>query len=50
VTSTEFNGFPKPEEIILEDTSQLQLPEPEDFDKKLWPENVKYVSVVKTPN
>ena len=50
VTSTEFNGFPKPEEIILEDTSQLQLPEPEDFDKKLWPENLKYVSVVKTPN
>jgi diaminopimelate decarboxylase len=50
VTSTEFNGFPKPEEIILEDTSQHQLPEPEDFDKKLWPENLKYVSVVKTPN
>ena len=50
VTSTEFNGFPKPEEIILNDTSDFQLPEPEDFNKKLWPNNLKYVSVVKTPN
>lgn len=49
VTSTEFNGFPKPPMITLEAHRPHQLPDPEDFPKDAWPEACKYVEAVKVP-
>jgi ornithine decarboxylase len=49
VTSTEFNGFPKPPSLILETHNPLQLPDPQDFEKSLWPSGCKYVSAVAVP-
>ena len=45
VTSTEFNGFPKPPTQILEGYNEL--PEPGEFNS--WPENLKYASAVQVP-
>jgi ornithine decarboxylase len=44
-TSTEFNGFPKPPCIVLEES----MPEPEDFSSDSWPSGLKYVEPVKVP-
>ena len=44
VTSTEFNGFPKPPLKILE---TIGLPEPHEFQADEWPTNISYVSHVK---
>ena len=52
VTSTEFNGFPKPRCLVLEDTADgpaNALPEPSDFQDSDWPSGIKYVSPVKVP-
>ena len=48
VTSTEFNGFPKPPSIILESHSQ-SLPDPKIFLEHEWPQGLKYASAVKVP-
>jgi ornithine decarboxylase len=47
-TSTEFNGFPKPPSLVLED-EHMSLPEPEDFLANDWPYGVKYVGAVQVP-
>lgn len=49
VTSTEFNGFPKPPSLVLEAHRELQLPDPEEFSADAWPEGCKYVSAVQVP-
>jgi ornithine decarboxylase len=49
VTSTEFNGFPKPPSLILEAHRDLQLPEPEQFPESEWPRGLKYASAVEVP-
>jgi len=46
VTSSEFNGFPRPPVYLLEEyTAHLTLPEPDL--KEAWPEKVNYVYPVK---
>ena len=50
VTSTEFNGFPKPPSLVIEDHQTEQLPNVREFDKSEWPSNLKYVSAVKVPS
>ena len=45
VTASEFNGFPNPPIIAIDDG----LPQVEDFDKSEWPTNLRYVSHVKAP-
>ena len=40
VTSTEFNGFPRPPLMTLENNS---LPNVNDFDSELWPSKLSYV-------
>lgn len=50
VTATEFNGFPKPAEVLLypgEDGTQL--PDPADFSASVWPSDVRYVNTVAVP-
>jgi ornithine decarboxylase len=49
VTSTEFNGFPKPPSVILEAHRHLQLPEPEHFRAEEWPSGLQYASAVEVP-
>ncbi len=49
VTSTEFNGFPKPQMLILDTTNQKQLPDPTNFQESEWPQGCQYVSAVKVP-
>lgn len=52
VTSTEFNGFPKPPLIILENNdseSTLELPTTIPFTQEQWPSGLKYVSAVSVP-
>jgi len=49
VTSTEFNGFPKPPTTVLTAIMNEQLPEPKDFLAHDWPEGLQYVSAVKVP-
>ena len=44
VTATEFNGFPRPPVVSVEDP----LPSPNQVDAS-WPMNIQYVSSVKTP-
>jgi len=48
VTSTEFNGFPKPQKLILygDDSNQLPLTP---FHESGWPQGISYVSPVKAP-
>ena len=46
-TSTEFNGFPKPHVVILDENTP-QLPNPS-FMEHEWPYNIEYVSGVKVP-
>lgn len=46
VTSSEFNGFPRPYVYKLEEEKK-QLPHPSDFLPNVWPRNVTYVSSVK---
>jgi len=46
-TSTEFNGFPKPHTLILDENTP-QLPNPA-FMEHEWPYNIEYVSGVKVP-
>lgn len=45
VTSSEFNGFPKPYVHLVEDG----LPSPSDFSPEVWPQRVQYVTPVKVP-
>jgi hypothetical protein len=49
VTSTEFNGFPKPQMLILDTTNQKKLPDPTNFQESEWPQGCQYVSAVKVP-
>jgi len=49
VTSTEFNGFPRPLLVPLETQSTLQLPSPSEFYEEEWPSGLKYVNAVKVP-
>lgn len=49
VTSSEFNGFPKPPVYTLEDHMPFQLPSIHGFQAKDWPQSIQYVSPVKTP-
>jgi ornithine decarboxylase len=49
VTSTEFNGFPKPPLRVLESHVDLQLPDPREMDTIEWPSGCRYASVVKVP-
>lgn len=49
VTSTEFNGFPKPPSLILEAHRSPQLPEPEHFSPDEWPRGLQYASAVEVP-
>jgi len=48
VTSTEFNGFPRPPLMVLEAHREDQLPEPSEFIGD-WPTGLKYVSPVRVP-
>lgn len=50
VTSTEFNGFPKPPTIVVEDDVAHGLPDPAHFPASDWPQGLKYVSAVKVPD
>lgn len=50
VTSTEFNGFPKPHTMVLAAHGKDQLPEPSDFAIGDWPKGVQYASAVKVPD
>jgi ornithine decarboxylase len=47
VTSTEFNGFPKPPMLQVENG---MLPEIADFQESDWPRGLKYVGAVKVPD
>jgi len=49
VTSTEFNGFPRPYLMPLEENSSLQLPSPNDFSEGEWASGLQYVTPVKVP-
>lgn len=49
VTSTEFNGFPKPHTMVLPSYGKDQLPDPTEFSKSDWPQGLKYASAVKVP-
>jgi ornithine decarboxylase len=49
VTSTEFNGFPKPPSLILEAHRPVQLPEPSAIPESEWPRGLKYASAVEVP-
>lgn len=49
VTSTEFNGFPKPPSLIIESHKTLQLPEPSAFSEREWPTGLRYASAVEVP-
>jgi ornithine decarboxylase len=49
VTSTEFNGFPKPRSLILEAHRPEQLPLPTEFSEESWPSGLRYVSAVQVP-
>jgi len=49
VTSTEFNGFPKPPTVILESHKPLQLPEPAHIPEREWPTGLSYASAVEVP-
>jgi ornithine decarboxylase len=49
-TSTEFNGFPKPPSVVLEDTKEEALPDPEAFPEEDWPTGLKYVSAAEVPS
>lgn len=49
VTSTEFNGFPKPPSLVVEEHSKEQLPDTKEFEDSEWPRQRKYVSQVKVP-
>jgi ornithine decarboxylase len=46
VTSTEFNGFPKPLSIVLDSE---ELPDPSFVPNGEWPSNLEYVNPVKVP-
>jgi len=48
VTSTEFNGFPKPPTILCEDDSDGSLPDVRQFQDE-FTKNVKYASAVTVP-
>jgi ornithine decarboxylase len=50
VTSTEFNGFPKPPTIVVEGDVTQALPDPAHFPAADWPQGLKYVSAVKVPD
>ena len=49
-TSTEFNGFPKPPSLVLEDAKEVALPDPEAFPEADWPSGLKYVSAAEVPS
>jgi ornithine decarboxylase len=51
VTSTEFNGFPKPKMLVLEGEcgAEVALPDPRNFRATAWPQGCEYVSAVKVP-
>lgn len=49
VTSTEFNGFPKPPSRVLEAHGAVQLPSPGEFSEESWPRGLQYVSAIKIP-
>ena len=49
VTSTEFNGFPKPDTFVVNTHRPEQLPEPTEFLKDEWPKGLQYVSAVTVP-
>ncbi len=49
VTSTEFNGFPKPRALTLEAHRPEQLPSPKEFLEASWPSGLRYVSAVQVP-
>lgn len=49
VTSTEFNGFPKPPLIILDKYADEQLPPTQPFTQSEWPSGLQYVSAVTCP-
>jgi ornithine decarboxylase len=49
VTSTEFNGFPKPPSVVLDSYSALQLPDTETIPAEEWPVGLKYASAVEVP-
>jgi len=51
VTSTEFNGFPKPPSFILEEyrTEYPELPYMQEFQEEDWPQGLKYVTSVSVP-
>lgn len=49
VTSTEFNGFPRPHLIPLGTQSILQLPSPNEFYESEWPSALRYVNAVQVP-
>uniref|UniRef100_A0A6C0KKI1 Orn/DAP/Arg decarboxylase 2 N-terminal domain-containing protein n=1 Tax=viral metagenome TaxID=1070528 RepID=A0A6C0KKI1_9ZZZZ len=48
-TSTEFNGFPKPPSLVIQDYDIQQLPNLKEFEESEWPSQIKYVSPVKVP-
>ena len=49
VTSTEFNGFPKPRTLTLEAHRPEQLPLAQEFSESAWPSGLQYVSAVQVP-
>jgi len=49
VTSTEFNGFPKPPSLVIQEYDTHQLPNLKEFEDSEWPSQIKYVSPVKVP-
>lgn len=48
VTSSEFNGFPRPYVHKLQ--ADVLLPNPSEFKAEVWPRDVKYVCPVRVPN
>ena len=49
VTSTEFNGFPKPLSLVLDANAEEVLPDPSFVSKCAWPTHLEYVNPVKVP-
>jgi ornithine decarboxylase len=49
VTSTEFNGFPKPDTFVVDGSRGEELPQPTQFLEHEWPRGLKYVTPVKVP-
>jgi ornithine decarboxylase len=49
VTSTEFNGFPKPLSLVLDANAEEVLPDPSFVSKDAWPTHLEYVNPVKVP-